>query len=67
MPVFGQVPQRRLAVSLELGGSMPSLIAATLSHGEVYDADAVALLASGKGVLPRGRGSGQRIVMSEEE
>jgi hypothetical protein len=46
VPVLGQVPQRRLTVSLDLGGSMPSLIAATLSHGEVYEADGVADLAT---------------------
>src|SRR4051794_28862013 len=51
-PVLGQVPQRRLTVSLELGGSMPSLIAATLSHDEVYDADGVALVARLTGVGP---------------
>lgn len=35
VPCCGQVPQRGLAPSSERGGSMPSLTAATFSHGEV--------------------------------
>ena len=34
-PSLGQVPQRGLTVSFDDGGSMPSLTAATDSHGEV--------------------------------
>ncbi len=34
-PLSGQVPQRGLTVSLDDGGLTPSLIAATLSQGEV--------------------------------
>jgi hypothetical protein len=34
-PVFGQVPQRRLTVSFDVGGSMPSFTAATASHADV--------------------------------
>src|SRR3954453_17301203 len=41
-PVSGQVPHRGFTVSLDEGGSMPSLTAETLSQEEVYDADAAA-------------------------
>src|SRR5689334_4207375 len=45
-PEFGHVPQRRLTVSFDDGGSIPSLMAATDSHDDVYDADAVAVRAT---------------------
>src|SRR5690606_5104091 len=54
VPVCGQVPQRGLSASLDCGGSIPSLIAAQLSQGEVYEHDGVAVSAA----LSSGSGSG---------